>query len=78
MLLEDPIRALEDSHAAVRQRGRVHDRAVAVDEHLQPVLDAADHDRDHGSHVVRSLAFGVASIEAALDGLCGSYCLRER
>ena len=51
-LLEDPIRPLEHGHTRVGERRRMDDDAVAVDQHAQPILDAADHDRDHRAHVV--------------------------
>ena len=51
---------------------------VALFEHLEPVVEPADHHRDHGRHARDVLARLLAAMQPALDGLGERDRLRNR
>ncbi len=67
--LVDLIGLFEDRDAGPLEIAGIDGEIVLVVEDLEPVVEAADHERADGAHGGDGKAFGFAAFEAALDGL---------
>ena len=77
-IAKDGIRLLKHGDAGPFEIARIDCDIFFFDHHLQPVIEAADHDGAHRSHRRNILAFAFAALEAALDRLGNGNALRQR
>ena len=68
-LIEDRVRTLESGNAGPIERRGIHGDAVAARNGLHPIVEPADHDRDHRGQTRRIAARLLQPDEAAFDSL---------
>jgi hypothetical protein len=77
-LLEQAVGLLEHRHAGPLEHARIHAELVLLGVDLQPVVEAAHHDRAHRAHRADVLALALAPLQAALERLGDLDALRQR
>src|SRR5207245_1301337 len=77
-LAEDTIGLLEHRHSGPLQIARIDRYVLLLGDHLQPVIETADHDGAHRSHTFDLLAFALPPPQAAFHGFRHRDALWQR